>query len=54
MEHGHLSWKHVVSYLLAACISALLLVAGERPEIAAVPAFLVWLMINRKNAGGLW
>jgi hypothetical protein len=54
MEHDHLSWKHVVSYLLAASISAVLLLLGESPEIAATPSFLVWLMINRKNSGERW
>jgi len=54
MEHNQLSWKHVVSYLLAASISALLLVLRESPEIAAMPSFLVWMMINRKNTGELW
>jgi hypothetical protein len=54
MEHDDLSWKHVVSYLLAASISAVLLVIGEPPEIAAMPSFLVWVMINRKNAGERW
>jgi hypothetical protein len=54
MEHDQLSWKHVVSYLLAASISAVLLVLGEPPEIAAMPSFLLWLMINRKNAGERW
>ena len=54
MEHNHLSWKHVVSYLLAASISAVLLVLGEPPEIAAMPSFLVWFMINQKNAGEGW
>jgi hypothetical protein len=54
MEHDQLSWKHVVSYLAAAGISAVLLVLGEPPEIAAMPSFLVWLMINRKNDGEPW
>jgi hypothetical protein len=54
MERDHLSWKHVVSYLLAVSISAALLVLGEPPEIAAMPSFLIWLMINRKNVDGLW
>jgi hypothetical protein len=51
MEHDQLSWKHVVSYLLAASISAVLLILGEPPEIAALPSFLVWFMINPKNPG---
>jgi hypothetical protein len=51
MEPGSLSWKHVVAYLLAASISAGLLMLGKPPEIAALPAFLVWMMINRKNVG---
>jgi hypothetical protein len=54
MENDQLSWKHVVAYVLAASISAALLVLGEPSEIAAMPSFLVWLMINRKNVGELW
>jgi hypothetical protein len=51
MEHDSLSWKRVVAYLLAVSISATLLVLGKPPEIAALPSFLVWMMINRKNDG---
>jgi hypothetical protein len=53
MERDSLSWKKVVAYLLAAGISATLLLLGKPPEIAALPSFLVWMMINRK-ADGLW
>jgi hypothetical protein len=53
MRNSQLSWKHVVSYLLAASISAALLAAGKPPEVAAIPSFLVWMMINRKNHGAL-
>jgi hypothetical protein len=49
MNHHPLSWQHVVAYLAAASISAALLVIGEPPALAAVPSFLVWLMINRKD-----
>jgi hypothetical protein len=51
MERDSLSWKHVVAYLLAASISATLLVLNQPPEIAALPSFLVWMMINRKYDG---
>jgi hypothetical protein len=50
MMHNQLSWQHVVTYLGAASISAMLLIFGDAPEIAAVPTFLVWMMINRKSA----
>ena len=53
MENNQLSWKHVVAYGLGACISAGLLVLGKPPEIASLPSFLVWMMINRKTFGTL-
>jgi hypothetical protein len=53
MKHDSLSWEKVVAYLLAACISATLLLLGKPPAIAALPSFLVWMMINDK-ARGLW
>jgi hypothetical protein len=53
MERDSLSWKKVVAYLLAAGISATLLLLGKSPHIAALPSFLVWVMINRK-ADGPW
>ncbi|CKX25398.1 Uncharacterised protein [Mycobacterium tuberculosis] len=52
MESDQMSWKHVASYLAAAAISATLLVLDKPPEIAAIPAFLVWMMINRKQPAG--
>lgn len=51
MNGNQLSWQHVVSYLGAASISGALLVFGSPPEIATIPSFLVWLMINRKDLG---
>jgi hypothetical protein len=50
MERDQLSWQHVVSYLGAACISATLLTLGCPPDIAAMPSFLVWMLINQKGA----
>jgi hypothetical protein len=53
MKQDNLSWQQVVAYLVAASISATLLMLGKSPEIAALPSFLVWMMINR-NPDGSW
>lgn len=50
-QNNNLSWKHVFSYLAGAIISAALLALGKPPEIATIPSFLVWFMINRKDIG---
>jgi hypothetical protein len=46
---NHPSWKQIVAYLVAAGMSATLLVLGQPPDVAAVPSFLVWFMLNRKG-----
>jgi hypothetical protein len=51
MENDQLSWQHVVSYVLGISLSATLLMLGKPPEVASLPSFLVWMMINRKNSG---
>jgi hypothetical protein len=51
MMDNQLSWQHVVTYLVAVSISATLLMLGNAPDIAAVPTFLVWMLINRKTPG---
>lgn len=48
MSADKLSWKHLFAYLVAAAMTAALLGFGLAPADAATPAFLIWLMINRR------
>jgi hypothetical protein len=36
-------------FALAIVLSFLLLLFGQAPETCAVPAFLAWLMVNRRH-----
>jgi hypothetical protein len=48
MEDDRFSWKLAFSYLLVIAMSALLLAQGQPPGLAAMPCFLLWMMLNRK------
>jgi hypothetical protein len=48
VKDEELPWKLLMSYLVAIAMSAVLLHEGQRPEIAAMPCFLFWMLVNRK------
>jgi len=48
MRRNDLSWPQATCYVGVAAISAALLAVDQPPEIAAIPGFLVWMLINRK------
>jgi hypothetical protein len=47
MQHYTTAEICLLGYALS--LSSALLFLAEAPQVAAVPAFLAWLMLNKKN-----
>jgi hypothetical protein len=47
MREDELSWKLLTAYLLVIAMSAVLFHEGHRPEIAAMPCFLLAMLMRR-------
>jgi hypothetical protein len=50
MSGGSLDAYDTALYLGALILTALLILAGKSPELAAVPPFIVWVIRNRPEA----